>query len=146
VDGFLQSIEHGMFVRTRNAMGARALIYVHGLGESGLCFERFAHHPALAGFRHVIPDLPGYGRSAWPAQAEPLDAVAEHVAGWLAARGEVAPIVIGHSMGGVIATRIAARHPHLVGGVVDVEGNVSLGDCTFSASWRHSCRSSTAAH
>jgi pimeloyl-ACP methyl ester carboxylesterase len=132
VDGFLHSIEHGMFVRTRGTTAGRALVYLHGLGESGLSFERFAHHPALARFRHVIPDLRGYGRSPWPAHAASLDDVAGHVAGWLAARGEQHPIVIGHSMGGVLGVLLAESYPHALGGLVDIEGNASLGDCVFS--------------
>jgi pimeloyl-ACP methyl ester carboxylesterase len=38
--------------------------------------------------------------------------------------------VIGHSMGGVLATLIAERVP--VRGVVNVEGNLSRGDCGYS--------------
>jgi pimeloyl-ACP methyl ester carboxylesterase len=133
VDGFLHSIEHGMFVRTRGVAHARAILYIHGLGESGLCFERLAHHPALAAYRHLIPDLPGYGRSAWTPTIAGLAEVAELLAGWLAARGEPAPIVVGHSMGGVIGVELVERHRHAVGGFVNVEGNVSIGDCTGSA-------------
>jgi pimeloyl-ACP methyl ester carboxylesterase len=133
VDGFLHSIEHGMFVRTRGVAHARAIVYIHGLGESGLCFERLAHHPALAAYRHVIPDLPGYGRSAWTPRIASLPELAELVAGWLAARGEPSPVLVGHSMGGVIGVLLCDRHPHAVGAFVDVEGNVSIGDCTGSA-------------
>jgi pimeloyl-ACP methyl ester carboxylesterase len=35
-----------------------------------------------------------------------------------------------HSMGGVIAQMVAEQIP--VAGVIDIDGNVSLGDCTFS--------------
>lgn len=133
MDGFLHSLEHGMFVRTRGVAHARALVYIHGLGESGLCFERFAHHPALAAYRHVIPDLPGYGRSAWTPRVASLAEHADAIAAWLSARGEPAPIVVGHSMGGVIGVLLAEQHPHAAGAFVNIEGNVSIGDCTGSA-------------
>lgn len=118
------SIEHGMSVR-RSGTGPR-VVWVHGLGESSVSFE-----PVLArlpGYTHVLVDLPGYGRSAWPEPCS-LDDVAELLAAWLAV--EPPAIVIGHSMGGVLATLVAERTA--VRGIVDIDGNISRGDCTFSA-------------
>ena len=102
------------------------LVWIHGLGESSTSFE-----PAVAElgeFSHVLVDLPGYGRSAWPEGdvAMGLDAVADHLAAWL---GEPR-FVIGHSMGGVLATMIAERGKATA--IVNIDGNVSRGDCTFS--------------
>ena len=121
-----------MSVRTRGR--GRAIVYIHGLGESGLCFDELAAEPTLAGFRHVIVDLPGYGRSPWPAVAPSLVELAEVVASGLDAwRGdERAPIVVGHSMGGVIGAILCERHA-AVGAFVNIEGNVTPGDCTASA-------------
>jgi pimeloyl-ACP methyl ester carboxylesterase len=131
--GLLHGFEHGMFVRTAGAGGSgRTVVWVHGLGESGLCFERLIRHDALAGLRHVVPDLPGYGRSPRPAHAPDLAAVADHLAAWLAARGEPAPVVVGHSMGGAVGVLLAERYPHRLAALVSIEGNVSPGDCTFS--------------
>ncbi|MCE9578977.1 MAG: alpha/beta hydrolase [Deltaproteobacteria bacterium] len=125
--------EHDMFVRTLAArVDAPALVYLHGLGESGLCFEQLARHPALAAWRHVIPDLPGYGRSPWPAQPRDLVAVADWIAVWLRAREHGPAILVGHSMGGVLGVILAERHPEVVRALVNIEGNVSIGDCVFS--------------
>jgi pimeloyl-ACP methyl ester carboxylesterase len=110
-----------------------SLVFVHGLGESGLCFEQVVGHPRLGPWTRYVVDLPGYGRSVW---GEPvsLAGLADHLAAWMR---EVHPgervIPIGHSMGGVVALLLAERHPDLVDGVVDVDGNKSLGDCTFSS-------------
>lgn len=104
------------------------LVWIHGLGEQSASFDPVAHHAALADFAHVLVDLPGYGRSPW---REPLslDALADHLVAWLA---EAPPaIVVGHSMGGVLATLIAERAP--IRGVVNIDGNCSRGDCTFSS-------------
>jgi pimeloyl-ACP methyl ester carboxylesterase len=77
----------------------------------------------------VLPDLPGYGRSAWDGAPRSLDALADRLAGWLGARPPA--ILVGHSMGGVLATLVAERAP--VRGIVDIDGNLTPGDCTFSA-------------
>jgi N-formylmaleamate deformylase len=104
------------------------LVWLHGLGEWSVGFDAITGHAAFAGFSHVLPDLPGYGRSPWPTAPESLAQLADRLAGWL---GDRRPALIGHSMGGVLATLIAERTG--VRAVVDVEGNLSRGDCVFSA-------------
>jgi pimeloyl-ACP methyl ester carboxylesterase len=118
------TIEQGMSVR-RIGEGPE-LVWIHGLGESSTCFEPSI--AALPGFTHVLPDLPGYGRAAWPAQAVTLSELATMLVKWLAERPPT--VVIGHSMGGVLALLIAERAP--VRGIINIEGNLSRGDCTFS--------------
>lgn len=128
------SLERGMVVRRLGA--GPEVVWIHGLGEHGQSFEAIARHPALAGFTHVMPDLPGYGRSAWPAVSadegparDSLADLADQLAGWLA---EGPPrLLAGHSLGGVLATLVAERTS--VRAVLDIDGNLSRGDCTFSA-------------
>ncbi len=128
-----QTIESGMFVRELGPARANlTLLWVHGLGESGLCFERIAAHPGLRACRQLIPDLPGYGRSAWPAEPLPLAGQADLLAGWLTSRGEGPVVLVGHSMGGVMGTLFCERRPGAVRAFVNVEGNLSPGDCVFS--------------
>lgn len=116
------SFEHGMSVR-RTGAGPR-IVWIHGLGESSTSFEPVVG--SLPAFEHVLVDLPGYGRSPWiPALG--LEALADHLAAWLPPDSHV----IGHSMGGVLATLLAERTA--VRGVINVDGNISRGDCTFSA-------------
>ncbi len=107
------------------------LLWLHGLGESSRCFAEIVAHPTLAAARSLTPDLPGYGSTAWPAEPMPLPAIADHLAEWLR-RLTVRPVLIGHSMGGVIGVLLAERHPEAIAHLIDVDGNVSPGDCTFS--------------
>jgi pimeloyl-ACP methyl ester carboxylesterase len=104
------------------------LLWIHGLGEQSRSLDAIAAHPAFAGFSHILVDLPGYGRSPWPEHPDGLEQLAERLATWIADRR---PALIGHSMGGVLATLIAERIA--VRAVVDVDGNLSRGDCTQSA-------------
>jgi pimeloyl-ACP methyl ester carboxylesterase len=123
------SIEHGMVVR-RAGEGARPgprVVWIHGLGESSVSFEPVI--AKLPGYEHVLVDLPGYGRSQWPERAPSLAELADQLARWLA--DEQPATIVGHSMGGVLCTLVAERCA--VRAVVNIEGNLTRGDCTFSA-------------
>jgi pimeloyl-ACP methyl ester carboxylesterase len=93
------------------------LLLVHGLGGSALNWVAVA--PALAErYRVLVPDLPGHGRSSpLPLPSGPsvfADALAE-----LVGLERAAPVpVVGHSLGGLVAVRLAVRHPDLVAGVL----------------------------
>jgi len=125
------NIEHGMMVRRRPSTvpNAVTMVWLHGLGESSQSFDPVASHPALGNFHHVLPDLPGYGRSPWPSTPQSLEEVADVIAAWL----DQPAILVGHSQGGVLATLVAERVPLRARAVVNVDGNLSRGDCTFSA-------------
>jgi pimeloyl-ACP methyl ester carboxylesterase len=128
-----QGFFHGVHMRSREVEHPRATIFsVHGLGESGLCLEYFMDHPLFSPFTLLAPDLPGYGKSPWPAMPLSIPDQAEAVAKWiaLAARGKV--VLLGHSLGGVIGTCLCERHPELVSLFINVEGNISAEDCTLS--------------
>ena len=120
------ALGHAMMVR-RFGEGPE-IVWIHGLGEWSVNFDPIAALPAFAGFSHVMVDLPGYGRSPWPEHPESLEQLADRLASWI---GDRRPALIGHSMGGVLATLIAERTA--VRAVVNVDGNLSRGDCTFSA-------------
>lgn len=121
-----------MHVRDYNPQASHGpLVYVHGLGEHGGCFDGIASDVRLVRWRHLIPDLPGYRESrllTYPSLGE----IATHLARWLNGLGLGPVTLVGHSMGGVIALLLAEQAPHLVRGFVNIEGNVSKADCTIS--------------
>jgi pimeloyl-ACP methyl ester carboxylesterase len=102
-------------VRLRYLVGGEGppLMLVHGLG--GAAWNWIEVAPALARRRRVlIPDLPGHGRSAALPAAPTLNPFADAVA-FVAAREELASVAVaGHSLGGVVALRVALRRPDLV--------------------------------
>jgi pimeloyl-ACP methyl ester carboxylesterase len=110
----------------RRAGSGPRVVWIHGLGESSVSFE--SSLPRLLGYTHVLVDLPGCGRSPWPESAASLEATADGIAAWLA--GDPPAVLIGHSLGGVLATHVAERTA--VRGVIDIDGNLTRGDCTFS--------------
>ena len=106
-------------VRLRYYVGGEGppLVLVHGLAGAAANWTLLA--PALAArHRLLVPDLPGHGGSS-PLSAGPtLNPFADAVFA-LAERERMLPApVVGHSMGGVIALRLALRRPDSVRAVV----------------------------
>ena len=87
---------------------------LHGLGGAASNWTAVA--PALTErARVVVPELPGHGgSSALPAPVATLDAYADRVAGDPRRAGRASS----GTPGGLVALRLAARHPQLVRGVV----------------------------
>lgn len=68
-----------------------------------------------ADHRVIAPDLPGWGESAREAGADyGVIAQSDRIAAWLATLPRTPDLLVGHSMGGHIAARVAARHPERV--------------------------------
>jgi 2-hydroxymuconate-semialdehyde hydrolase len=93
------------------------LLLLHGLGGAAANWAELAE---LLARRHrvVIPDLPGHGGSAPLPAARGLASFADRVA-LVAEREHGAPAtVLGHSLGGALATRLAIRRPESVESLV----------------------------
>lgn len=65
------------------------------------------------GNRFVTFDMPGHGVSTWRDGLD-LDGIADDLALWIMENGAAPATIVGHSQGGMIALRLAARHPDAV--------------------------------
>lgn len=122
-----------LFVHRNQAGSSRGTVcFLHGLGETGACFHELMSAAPFRNYRCLAVDLPGYGESIHPEPAWGLEAIARAVGSWLSGQVEGHAILVGHSMGGVLALYMAEMHRDVVAAVIDIEGNKSPGDCLFS--------------
>jgi pimeloyl-ACP methyl ester carboxylesterase len=91
----------------------------------GWCCDHTAFQPQFDHFaqRHSVTglDLRGIGRSDCPEDGYSIPQLADDVAALCAAVGIEKPVVVGHSLGGMIAVDLAARHPSLPSALVLVD-------------------------
>ncbi|PRY01989.1 alpha/beta fold hydrolase [Allonocardiopsis opalescens] len=105
-----------LFVRRgpEPSAGREPAVFVHGLGGSATNWTDLMAElgDVLAG---AAPDLPGFGESPPPPDDDySIDAHADVVAGLVEALGRGPVHLFGNSMGGAVATRVAAQRPELV--------------------------------
>jgi pimeloyl-ACP methyl ester carboxylesterase len=92
------------------------IVLVHGLGGAAANWRLIG--PALAGaHRVIVPELPGHGASAPLPGARDLDPFADSIVAVLAAEGALPAVWVGHSLGGIVGLRAAARRPDAVRGL-----------------------------
>src|SRR5918994_4644232 len=98
------------------------LILLHGLSGSGRWWSR--NVPVFSrSFRTYSVDLPGFGESRGVRWSR-LDDIADRLADWLVAEGLAQAHIAGHSLGGAVAARLAARHPDRIDRLVLVDAAI----------------------
>ena len=90
---------------------------VHGLG--GAAANWLALAPLLLpGRRLIVPELPGHGGSSPLPAAPSLSPYADRLGLLLEHEGAAPAAVVGHSLGGAVALRLALRRPEAVSALV----------------------------
>lgn len=84
------------------------LVALHGLMGSGACLLPLAEG-LEAGFDVILPDARGHGKSSALAAGHGYDELARDIRGLIEALALIAPILVGHSMGGMTATVAASE-------------------------------------
>lgn len=99
------------------------LVLLHGLTGNGACWSPLAR-ALQAEFDVVMPDARGHGRSSAPPHGYGYEDHASDAVGLIRKLGLPAPILLGHSMGGMTAAVVASRVETVTRGVI-------LADPTF---------------
>jgi 4,5:9,10-diseco-3-hydroxy-5,9,17-trioxoandrosta-1(10),2-diene-4-oate hydrolase len=97
-----------------------ALLMLHGGGPGASGLSNYARNvQALAGrFRVLVPDMPGYGQSSKGVADDPFGDIAGAMLGLLDALDIPRAHVVGNSLGGAVALRMALDAPQRVGRLV----------------------------
>jgi pimeloyl-ACP methyl ester carboxylesterase len=111
-------------VREDGPPSAPTIVLLHGFAGSLHWWDAIT--PALAASYHVIRfDLLGDGGSAKPGGGYSMEHEAQLVDGALGRLGIRHALIVGHSMGGLVATALATRDRSLPAGIVLVDSPVS---------------------
>jgi len=102
-----------------------ALLLTHGYSATGEMWQgqlaTLSPH-----FKVITWDMRGHGASDKPQQRYTMAGFADDLA-WLCSKLElVKPIVIGHSMGGIVSFELAGRHPGVPSAIVLVDSSVAM--------------------
>ncbi len=99
--------------RELGGAGSPALIVLHGLLGSSRNWQSAGSALAARGPRVIALDLRNHGESPWAAACGPAEMAAD-VAAWIE-QSDLSPVhLLGHSLGGKVAMRLAAERPELV--------------------------------
>lgn len=94
--------------------------HIPGFGSSGEVWDGVVAHYQERFECHVLT-LSGFAGASGSGESTVMPLVREQIAAYVAAHHLDAPVVVGHSMGGVIALSLAAEHPEAVGQLVVVD-------------------------
>lgn len=113
--------------------GRTTIVFVHGLGNGAENFESMCEQPSLSAHRLIAMDLPGCGETPYPSDRTlSIDDLVDLVERFIAELALDPIVLVGASMGGLIALLYAARRPERVCAFVNAEGNLMPEDCMFS--------------
>ncbi|WP_245449679.1 alpha/beta hydrolase [Rhizobium leguminosarum] len=119
--------------RTFRLVDGRSLVYIdtggpgptllllHGYSDSSRSFSLL--EPWLAGYRLIIPDLPGHGGSG-VGTGLTVPHFTDDIVALVTALSMERFAVIGHSMGAMISIAVAARLPDVVTALITISGSV----------------------
>jgi 3-oxoadipate enol-lactonase len=87
-----------------------AVVFIHGIGGAGRAWAGQVASFRAAGLVPLAPDLPGYGGRPAVAAME-FDGLADDVEAAIARSAVQRPLLVGHSMGGMVAQTMLRRRP-----------------------------------
>jgi pimeloyl-ACP methyl ester carboxylesterase len=118
-------VEGGSLATFRFGRGAALVLAVHGITSNSHAWLAVAR--ALDGRASLAaPDLRGRGRSAALPEPYGVGAYARDLLAVVDQLGIEQTVVVGHSLGGYIVSRLAADHPERVRGVVLADGGLTI--------------------
>ncbi len=87
-----------------------SIVMVHGAFCGGWAFDSFREPFEAAGHRVIAPDLPGHGAGTMAVAGRSMSDYAKAIVNLCQAQ-DAPPILLGHSLGGLVSQMVAARIP-----------------------------------
>ncbi|MEM6972780.1 MAG: 3-oxoadipate enol-lactonase [Pseudomonadota bacterium] len=115
-----------LFVRENGPQDVPAIVYANSLGtDLRVWAPMLPHMPG--GWRHIRYDKRGHGLTETTAERWQIDDLVDDLAGLIEARRAGPAVVVGLSVGGLIAMGLAGRRPDLVRGLVLADTGAKIG-------------------
>lgn len=96
--------------------GGPPIVFLHGIGRNWR--DCLPLTPALSGWHVLALDLRGHGKSSRTPDGYRISDYASDVTAFLTSVPASPPVIFGHSLGGVIAMLVAAKHPDWVRAII----------------------------
>ncbi|MBJ6727159.1 alpha/beta fold hydrolase [Geomesophilobacter sediminis] len=116
-----------MDVAPNGAPNGRTVLLLHGKNFFGAYWKDTIHALSAQGYRVVVPDQIGFGKSSKPDLHYSFHLLAANTKKILDSLGIKKVVVVGHSMGGMVATRFTLMYPETVSKLV-LEDPIGLED------------------
>ena len=113
----------GSLLVSKTGHGPKTVLALHGVAGSRLTVEQLAG-PLDSSYTFLAPDLRGRGASSTLPGPYGLKAHAADCERILDELGIATVVVVGHSMGALVAEQVAVRRPQQVRGLVLIDGGV----------------------
>ncbi len=123
-----------MDVPASGPANGRTVVLFHGMNFGGFYFGGPIDALRAAGFRVVVPDQIGFGRSSKPIIPYNFHDMALNSRTLLQSLGITKAAIVGHSMGGMLAARFAASYPDMTDRAV-LYDPIGLTDTRWTQPW-----------
>ena len=120
-----------MDVAPQGAPNGHTVMIFHGNNFAGFYFGNIIEALRKEGFRVIVPDQIGYGRSSKPIIPYSFNDWARNSRAILTSLKIDKAMTVGHSMGGMLATRFATQYPGVTERLV-IYNPIGLSDGRFS--------------
>ncbi|HEX6897694.1 MAG TPA: alpha/beta hydrolase [Bryobacteraceae bacterium] len=125
-----------MDIKPAGTPNGRTAVLLHGMNFGGFYFSGPIELLRKEGFRVIVPDQIGFGRSSKPIIPYNWNDLAANTRKLLQTVGVSKAVIIGHSGGGMLAARFAASYPDITERVV-LYNPIGLTDSRYQRPWEN---------
>lgn len=98
--------------------GSNVILMLHGWPADSTHYSEVAPKLAQAGWRVIVPDMPGWGETSEPPQAWNVNDYMRWVQSFVESLRLPPFLLFGHSFGGRVAIKYVISHPYQVRAIV----------------------------